>query len=249
MGLWWVRRLFVIILGYLIESVHVPYMLNFEMICPHCRTTIHASLNPTHLGFCGKNPDGLTYSWDTILEECPACKKPIVFLSYKLHNGKFLNPHSVTSLVFPKHSTRQPAPQEVPLAIANDYNEAALVLDLSPQASAALSRRCLQHLLENSGLSKNNNLNKAIEEAMGKNLPSYITESLDSIRAIGNFAAHTQKSVNTGEILPVEPHEAEWNLEVLDMLFDFCYVHPAKNAARRAALDAKLAEAGKPPLK
>jgi hypothetical protein len=137
----------------------------------------------------------------------------------------------------------------VPLAIANDYNEAALVLDLSPQASAALSRRCLQHLLENSGLSKNNNLNKAIEEAMGKNLPSYITESLDSIRAIGNFAAHTQKSVNTGEILPVEPHEAEWNLEVLDMLFDFCYVHPAKNAARRAALDAKLAEAGKPPLK
>ncbi|MNW16378.1 hypothetical protein D3C71_2152140 [compost metagenome] len=68
------------------------------------------------------------------------------------------------------------------------------------------------------------------------------------MRVIGNFAAHAQKSINSGEILPVEPHEAEWNLDVLDMLFDFCYVQPAKTAARRAALDAKLAEAGKPLL-
>ncbi|MOA22378.1 hypothetical protein D3C78_1429310 [compost metagenome] len=55
--------------------------------------------------------------------------------------------------------------------------------------------------------------------------------------------------MNTGEILPVEPHEAEWNLDVLDMLFDFCYVQPAKNAARRAALNAKQKEAGKQPIK
>mgnify|MGYP007086314222 FL=1 len=55
--------------------------------------------------------------------------------------------------------------------------------------------------------------------------------------------------MNTGEIIPVEPHEAEWNLEVLDMLFDFCYIQPTKNAAKREALNAKLLEAGKQPLK
>jgi len=57
------------------------------------------------------------------------------------------------------------------------------------------------------------------------------------------------KDTSTNEILPVEPHEAEWNLEVLEGLFDFFYVQPAKAKARRAALDAKLAAAGKPPMK
>lgn len=249
MGLWWVRRQFVTIQEHLIKSVHVPNMLNSEMICPHCRTTIHASKNTTNIGFCGKNPEGLTYSWEVISQECPACRNPIIFLSYRFHNGKYHSSHYYTSQAFPINSTRLPAPPEVPMAIATDYNEAALVLKTSAQASAALSRRCLQHLLADTGLSKNSNLDRAITEAKTKGLPSHISDHLDAVRAIGNFAAHTQKSVNTGEILPVEPHEAEWNLDVLDMLFDFCYVQPAKNAARRAALDAKLAEAGKPPLK
>ncbi|WP_204827380.1 DUF4145 domain-containing protein [Aeromonas veronii] len=201
----------------------------------------------TELGSCGQDESGFKYYWKVLFQACPSCLKPII----KLKKEECVEGAWVTDefMAFPKRGVRTPAPLEVPAAIAADYNEAGLVLELSAQASAALSRRCLQHLLENSGLSKNKNLNKAIEEAMGKSLPSHITKSLDSIRVIGNIAAHTQKSVNTGEIISVEPHEAEWNLEVLDMLFDFCYVQPAKNAARRAALDAKLAEAGKPPLK
>jgi len=47
----------------------------------------------------------------------------------------------------------------------------------------------------------------------------------------------------------VEPGEAEWNLDVLESLFDFYYVQPARLQAKRAALDKKLAEAGKPPMK
>ena len=49
--------------------------------------------------------------------------------------------------------------------------------------------------------------------------------------------------------MPVEPGEAEWTLDVLDGLFDFYYVQPAVLAARKAALNAKLASAGKPPTK
>ena len=57
------------------------------------------------------------------------------------------------------------------------------------------------------------------------------------------------KDTNSGAILPVEPHEAEWNIEVLQGLFDYYYVQPAKDSARRAVLNGKLQAAGKPPIK
>jgi hypothetical protein len=80
-------------------------------------------------------------------------------------------------------------------------------------------------------------------------LPTHLVEIIDAVRNIGNFAAHPIKSKHTGEILPVEPEEAEWNLDVIEALFDFYYIQPALTAKKRAALDAKLKEAGKPAMK
>lgn len=62
---------------------------------------------------------------------------------------------------------------------------------------------------------------------------------------IGNFAAHPEKSQSTGQIVPVEPREAESNLAVLEALFDFYYVQPAQLAKKKTQLDAKLKDAGK----
>ena len=95
---------------------------------------------------------------------------------------------------------------------------------------------------------KEKDLSKQIGEVLG-DLPGHIADQLDAVRNVGNFAAHPIKSTSTGEIVRVEPHEAEWNLDVLEMLFSFYYVQPKEIAAKRAALDAKLADAGKPPLK
>lgn len=47
----------------------------------------------------------------------------------------------------------------------------------------------------------------------------------------------------------MEPGEAEWNLDVLEALFDFYFVAPAKAQERRDALNRKLKEAGKGPIK
>jgi hypothetical protein len=69
------------------------------------------------------------------------------------------------------------------------------------------------------------------------------------VRNIGNFATHPLKSEKTGEILPVEPMEAEWNLDVLEALFDFYFVQPDVVRKKRAALDHKLKEAEKKPMK
>lgn len=173
---------------------------------------------------------------------------PIVFLEYRQDYGSTTF-QGKNFMVFPKGANRPPAPPEVTSAIAQNFNEACLVLTDSPQASAALSRRCLQHLLNERGVSKSDNLSKAIDDALSSNPPSHIAENLDAIRNIGNFAAHPQKSMHSGEILPVEPHEAEWNLDVLEMLFDFYYVQPARSAARRDALNKKLEEVGKTHMK
>ena len=80
-------------------------------------------------------------------------------------------------------------------------------------------------------------------------LPSDLSESIDAIRNVGNFAAHPLKSQNSGAILDVEPNEAEWTLDVLEELFDFYFVHPAQLKKKKAALDQKLKDAGKPPMK
>ena len=79
-------------------------------------------------------------------------------------------------------------------------------------------------------------------------LPHNLAEQLDAVRLIGNFAAHHLKSQATGLILPVEAHEAEWNLDVLESCFDHYFIKPAQAQSRKAALNKKLAEAGKPLL-
>ncbi len=45
---------------------------------------------------------------------------------------------------------------------------------------------------------------------------SRIVCRIDAVRVIGNFAAHPIKSKSTGEIVDVEPGEAEWNLNTLE---------------------------------
>ncbi len=76
-----------------------------------------------------------------------------------------------------------------------------------------------------------------------------LAHNVDAIRHVGNFAAHPMKSTTSGSIVDVEDGEAEWLLDVLEELFDYYYVAPVKAAARRTALNAKLAAMGKPQLK
>jgi hypothetical protein len=177
---------------------------------------------------------------------CPACGK--VILTIEPRNENFEEAQvDKEYVVWPLRSAR-PIPKEVPMHIRADYEEAALVLNLSAKASAALSRRCLQAVLREEAKANQHNLIAQIE-AVIPNLPSYIAESIDAVRNIGNFAAHPTKSETSGELIGVEPGEAEWNLDVLDLLFDFYYVQPAKVKEKRSALDKKLASAGKPAVK
>jgi hypothetical protein len=181
--------------------------------------------------------------------QCPSCQKVIATieeLNYSEGNPDYVAISE--QVVWPLSSGRAPAPKEVPFNLASDYNEASLVLPFSSKASAALSRRCLQSLLSEAAKTKAKDLSQQIDEVL-PSLPSYIAENLDAIRNIGNFAAHQQKSTSTGMILDVEPGEADWNLDVLDTLFDFYYVRPEIERKKREELERKLKEAGKPSMK
>jgi hypothetical protein len=193
--------------------------------------------------------------WMLSRQTCPACKRLVLILinGAAQHNvQRVVGITSVwsTTLVRPKGAVRPPAPKEVPQAIAEDYNEACLVLADSAKASAALSRRCLQTILREAAKAKPGDLFNEIQQVLdsGK-LPGHIAEALDAVRAIGNFAAHSIKSKQSGEVIPIEPGEAEWNLDVLESLFDFYYVQSALLQAKKDALNKKLASAGKPAVR
>lgn len=207
------------------------------MKCPHCLVTIHDESSQSSPVSCA---DAV---WSLLYLACPACRKPIIRLRA---TGGLLN---FIIAAYPRATTR-PVPIEVPDPYKRDFTEACDVLDLSPKASAALSRRNLQAVLKDKAGTKKKDLADQITEliAIG-HIPTHIQEGLDAVRNIGNFAAHPIKSTSTGEIVPVEPGEAEWNLDVLESLFDFYFVQPALTAKHRAALDAKLKDAKKPPLK
>lgn len=149
-------------------------------------------------------------------------------------------------MVWPKASGREAIPPEVPDEFREDYREASLILRDSPKASAALGRRCLQHILRDKAGVQPGNLYDEIQEVIdGGTVPSVIANALHSVREIGNFSAHLTKSKNTGEIVDVDEGEAEWCLDVIASLFDFYFVLPETVKKRVNAVNVKLAEAGK----
>ncbi|NOT03569.1 MAG: DUF4145 domain-containing protein [Anaerolineales bacterium] len=153
------------------------------------------------------------------------------------------------NVLYPKYSARKVEP-EVPDHYRKDFIEACSVLPFSPKASAALSRRILQDILIGKFEIKHRNLDKQIDEFINmKDVPSYLTQAIDAVRNIGNFAAHPLKDTNTGEIVEVESGEAEWLLEVLESLFDFAFIQPIRLEQKKSVLNQKLQSIGKPPMK
>jgi hypothetical protein len=219
------------------------------MKCPHCNTGIHESLanvNIVNFGAAQSNRDAIPQvAWTARIQRCPECFEGIIFLHKSLPT---VNIHE-EFMAYPSSFSRS-TPPEVTEPYRSDFKEACAVLPVSPKASAALSRRCLQAILRDKAKTKNKDLFDQIEEVSAPGiLPSYVVDDLHAVRSIGNIAAHTMKSTNTGEILDVAPGEAEWNLDVLEALFDFYFVQPALSAKKKAELNKKLKEAGKPEIK
>ena len=229
------------------------------MKCPFCGESFHPQ--PAIIDI-GDSPKG---AWMLHKLICPACGEMIfdLYSAYaRTPEGLSGPPRPIHALpnekksgefahrIWPHRSTRKTAIDGVPKEILDDYYEACAVLQVSPKASATLTRRCLQHILREKAQVNPGNLASEIQQVINSGtLPSHLAESVDAVRNIGNFAAHPIKSTSSGEILNVEPGEAELNLAVVEALFDFYFVQPDQLAKKREALNKKLLDAGKKPLK
>lgn len=208
------------------------------MNCYRCRKPFHPDW--THRGL-DKDSEG---DWCVKFVRCPQCKDLCFNLERVTAAGE-----EEPVMLYPRPRFGSPVQAEVPDDFAEDYSEACVILGDSPKASAALSRRCLQKLIhDKAGINVDGHLLREIEKLLASgSLPSSIAETVDTVRRIGNFAAHPIKSERTGEILRVEPHEAEWLLETIYELFDFYFVHPKRREDRLADLDKKYPDRKKGP--
>ena len=202
---------------------------------------------------------------DVIEKHCPACQKTNI--SLRRFDKKMLLSAPLTvayvsdvreikklfdeeTLIYPRSENRAFSSLAIPENVLKDFTEACYVLRDSPKASAALSRRCLQTILREKAKVSPGELFFEIQEILDRNeLPSYLRESIDTIRKVGNIAAHSLKSKSTGSIVDVESGEAELSISVLEGLLDFYYILPEKQKERITMIDKKYEDTDKKPKK
>lgn len=99
-------------------------------------------------------------------------------------------------------------PEYVPDHVREDYEEACKVANLSPKASAVLSRRCIQSIIRDFyGVNvKSNKLDDEIKAISDSEITAEMRKAFHSLRNIGNKGAHAEVDVN--RLISISPEEA-----------------------------------------
>jgi hypothetical protein len=158
---------------------------------------------------------------------------------------------SETWIAFPRFGeVTRPIDPLVRDPFRTDYLEAAAILDTSHRMSAVLARRILGDLLRKYGGHEQRSLTAQIDAftKVGHH-PSALTDNLHHFREVGDFAAHTQEDQEQAVVIDVDREEAEWTLDLVDRLFEYFIVQPAKDEQIKTRMDAKIERAGRKPLR
>lgn len=130
-------------------------------------------------------------------------------------------------------------PEYIPQAILTDYKEACLIQELSPKASATLSRRCLQGMIRDFWNVKEKNLFEEIKAIEGK-VDAHTWHAIDAIRSIGNIGAHMEKDIDV--IIDVDGDEAGLLISLIETLLSDWYVESENRRLRSQKIIAVAAE-------
>jgi hypothetical protein len=227
-----------------------------DLVCPHCLRPITTEERRIDVG---KDPDSGGFgNWVLLVAHCrnKECQRLIVRLTQGKAGvgvdqaGVFLMQGAPVQVLYPKWPTPRVWPAAVPAELAAMYTTAHHLLQVSPEASAAISRRALQATLrhpQGGNLPGNQDLVTEIN-AVANNVPQALAHDLHTLRDVGNFAAHPMKNTATNIIEPVEPGEAEYSLDVLAELFEHYFIRTAARTAARARLNQHRQAVGKKPL-
>ena len=137
-------------------------------------------------------------------------------------------------------------PDYIPKAIIKDYEEACIILEGSPKASATLSRRCLQGIIRDFWKIKRPENHKGPWrlkeeiEAIKDKVDPLTWKAIDAVRKIGNIGAHMEEDINM--IIEVESSEAEKLIELIELLINDLYINHHEREIRLNEITAMAAE-------
>ena len=199
-------------------------MASFE--CPYCSSLMAIDAGTyveQFAAFTGRHHNSYEYGRITPTEscisiefyKCPNCEQYTIKAT-----GLGDDVKDVHVPIRPISSAKQ-FPKYIPEPIRQDYEEACAIVNLSPKASATLSRRCLQGMIRDFWGIKRDRLIDEIADLQGK-IPASQWAAIDALRKIGNIGAHMEKDVNT--IIHVDPGEAERLIMLIELLIDKWYI-------------------------
>lgn len=193
-------------------------------MCPYCRQACfdNGSIVKTYYLSHGSSSllemseeDTLSNAVEIKFKLCPNCGKTSIDMRPYCRNESMR-----FSFSYPQAEIIS-IPDYIPLAIQNDYLEAVAICELSPKASATLSRRCLQGMIHDFWGIKEKNLNAEITSLKGR-IPAAQWSAIDALRKIGNIGAHMEKDINI--IVDVDPDEAKTLIKLIELLIDKWYI-------------------------
>lgn len=217
----------------------------FDWTCPFCDrdTTITNSEEKFEYKLQMDNSVGYRrFIGSVVVCPNPKCKKFTLTLvmcdhgRVKYSNGVmgFKDSHEVLQswkLIPP--SSAKVFPNYVPQPVRDDYVEACAIRDLSPKASATLSRRCLQGMIRDFWKISKSRLTDEIDAIKDKVDPD-TWEAIDAVRKIGNIGAHMEKDINV--IVDVDPNEAQMLIGLIELLVKDWYIVRSQRQERLRAI-------------
>lgn len=203
-------------------------MANSNFKCPYCGqpTTItdpNRFVDWNHISIAKHSKGDLGITILAITCPNPKCNNLWlkVVLTRAVFNGYWESGPAIDDWQLLPESEAKVLPDYIPVAIKKSYLQACRIRDLSPEASATLSRRCLQGMIRDFWNIKKPKLNEEII-ALEKVVDKLTWDAIDSVRKVGNIGAHMEKDIDL--IIDVEPKEAQLLIELIEQLIDDWYV-------------------------
>ena len=196
--------------------------------CPFCNrvaTLSQSNMSNWNLPFNNGNKQGeLFISVHTATCPNPTCREYIITAKLSksaIELGRAVPGPLLDSWHLRPKSNARPFPSYIPAPLLEDYEEACLIRDLSPKASATLSRRCLQGMIRDFYGVSEKSLFEEIN-AIKNEVDPAIWKAIDAVRSIGNIGAHMEKNINL--VIDVDPDEAQTLIKLIEVLFQEWYV-------------------------
>ena len=201
------------------------------MKCPHCATGVCIAWREVTFPIPSPDDEDDRGGYTIQYGFCPECEKLIIQLQHGLESGYageyWIEDIDEKSIIYPRYTVRRELDQYVPPKYAQLFLESDEVNNISPRASATLSRYLLQMLLHEELHIHKRNLEDEIKELENEsNIPTKLVTMLQVMRRVANFGAHPKKSTNSNEIVEVEAGESAVMLDLLEEMFDYIFIKP-----------------------